>query len=61
LFHSKLDTLASPKSMKTAIGDVEKFINWLHETTKKKADEYWLDNDALVGIVESSFGDTRTL
>ncbi|GAB6084284.1 hypothetical protein JCM30471_31980 [Desulfuromonas carbonis] len=36
-------------------------INWLHEIAKKNTDEYWLENDALDGIVESSFGDTRSL
>jgi hypothetical protein len=47
--------------MKTAISDVEKFICWVHKKAKKKGDEFWLDSDALDGIVESSFGDTRTL
>ena len=60
LFHSKLDTLTSPKSAKIAVEDVEKFINWLHEKAKEVGDEFWLEREALDGIVEFSFGDTRT-
>jgi hypothetical protein len=61
LFHSNLDRIAPLGAMKSSIEDVEAFINWLHEKAKKVGDEFWLDRSALDGIIESSFGDTRTI